>query len=118
MDSVDERHRHRYEVNPKYVADLEKNGMIFTGQSEDGNRMEVMELQNHPYYVGVQYHPEYLARPTNPSAPFVGFVLASCSKLNSYLDRTLKKRKYKRLDSQTIHFDLSENTTDKQSDSN
>jgi hypothetical protein len=82
---VDERHRHRYEVNPKYVQDIEKSGMIFVGQSEDGDRMEIMELRNHKYYVGVQYHPEYLSRPTKPSAPFVGFVLASSNKLNSYL---------------------------------
>jgi hypothetical protein len=67
------------------VSDLEKNGMIFTGQSEDGNRMEVMELNNHPYYVGVQYHPEYLSRPTKPSAPYVGFIMAASSKLKTYL---------------------------------
>lgn len=89
MDHVDERHRHRYEVNPKYVTDLEKNGMIFTGQSEDGNRMEIMELDSHPYYVGVQYHPEYLSRPTRPSAPYVGFVLAACQKLTSYLNKLI-----------------------------
>ena len=87
VDSVDERHRHRYEVNPKYVAELEKQGMVFTGQSEDGNRMEVMELSGHSYYVGVQYHPEYLSRPLKPSAPFVGFILSASNKLNSYLDR-------------------------------
>ena len=85
MDHVDERHRHRYEVNPKYVEELEKNGMIFTGQSEDGNRMEVMELSSHKYYVGVQYHPEYISRPYKPSAPYVGFVLAVSGKLDSYL---------------------------------
>ena len=61
--------------------------MQFPGQSEDGNRMEVMELKSHPYYVGVQYHPEYLSRPYKPSAPFLGFVLASCNKLKPYLDR-------------------------------
>lgn len=86
VEYVDERHRHRYEVNPKYVKDLEQNGMKFPGQSEDGNRMEIMELQDHPYYVGVQYHPEYLSRPTRPSPPYVGFVLAASSKLKSILD--------------------------------
>jgi hypothetical protein len=59
--------------------------MLFTGRSEDGNRMEVMELNNHPYFVGVQYHPEYLSRPTKPSAPYVGFIMAASSKLKSYL---------------------------------
>lgn len=69
------------------MQDIENNGMIFTGQSEDGNRMEIMELRGHKYYVGVQYHPEYLSRPTKPSAPFMGFVLASCNKLSSHLKR-------------------------------
>jgi hypothetical protein len=86
VDHVDERHRHRYEVNPDFTKDLEKSGMLFPGQSEDGNRMEVLELQSHPYYVGVQYHPEYLSRPLKPSAPFVGLVLAASNKLRSYVD--------------------------------
>jgi CTP synthase len=81
VDFIDERHRHRYEVNPNYVSALEDNGMRFPGRSEDGNRMEIMELRDHPYYVGVQYHPEYLSRPTRPSAPYVGFVLAASGKL-------------------------------------
>jgi CTP synthase len=87
VDSVDERHRHRYEVNPLYVKDLESNGMEFVGRSEDGNRMEIMELKNHPYFVGVQYHPEYLSRPSNSSAPFHGLILATCSKLKSHLNK-------------------------------
>jgi hypothetical protein len=66
---------------------LEKNGMIFVGQSEDGNRMEIMELRGHPYFVGVQYHPEYLSRPTKPSAPYLGFMLAACSKLAMLVDK-------------------------------
>jgi len=106
VDHVDERHRHRYEVNPKYVADLKSVGMEFTGQSEDGNRMEIMELKGHTYYVGVQYHPEYLARPTHPSAPFVGLVLAASGKLNAYMNKTFQKRNNKRLDSQSISFTL------------
>ncbi len=106
VDHVDERHRHRYEVNPKYVADLKSAGMVFTGQSEDGNRMEIMELKGHQYYVGVQYHPEYLARPTRPSAPFVGLVLAASGKFEAYLNSTLQKRNNKRLDSQCSNLTL------------
>ena len=86
VDYVDERHRHRYEVNPNIAHELENNGMIFPGQSEDGNRMEILELTSHPYYVGVQYHPEYLSRPLKPSAPFVGLVLAACNKLKPFVD--------------------------------
>lgn len=106
VEHVDERHRHRYEVNPKYVSELAKTGMIFTGQSEDGNRMEIMELKDHPYFVGVQYHPEYLARPTNPSAPFVGLILASCGKLDAYMNKTLRKRPNRRYNSMSNNFAL------------
>ncbi|CAJ0751231.1 1498_t:CDS:10, partial [Entrophospora sp. SA101] len=66
-----ERHRHRYEVNPEYVAELESNGLYFVGRDELNRRMEIMELKDHPYYVGTQFHPEYLSRPLNPSPPFL-----------------------------------------------
>ena len=60
--SVEERHRHRYEVNPNFVSEFENAGMIFVGHDADATRMEIMELKNHPFYVAVQYHPEYLSR--------------------------------------------------------
>lgn len=82
---VDERHRHRYEVNPDIVAKLEAKGMKFVGRDEVGNRMEVMELENHPYFTAVQYHPEFLSRPLRPSPPFFGFILASCGMLESWI---------------------------------
>lgn len=84
--SVDERHRHRYEINPKYVEQLEAKGLRFVGTDEEKTRMEVVELDNHPYYVGVQYHPEYLSRPLKPSPPFIGLILASVGKLQSYIN--------------------------------
>lgn len=71
--------------------------MRFTGRSEDGNRMEIMELKDHPYYVGVQYHPEYLSRPTRPSPPYVGLILAASAKLKPILDNgkiVLNSKKY------------------------
>jgi CTP synthase len=71
-DSCTERHRHRYEVNPEYIDDLEAAGMVFSGTS--GNRMEILELPDHPYFVGTQFHPEFRSRPTRASPPFVGFV--------------------------------------------
>lgn len=86
-DSIDERHRHRYEVNPKYVADLEAKGMKFVGHDSEKQRMEIMELENHPYYVATQYHPEYLSRPLKPSPPFMGLILASVGKLQTYLNQ-------------------------------
>ncbi|WOL20694.1 CTP synthase [Canna indica] len=84
---VDERHRHRYEVNPNYVGKLGSAGIDFVGNDESGTRMEVLELQGHPYYVGVQFHPEFKSRPGNPSALFLGLILAATGQLESYLDK-------------------------------
>ncbi|MFC7072379.1 glutamine hydrolyzing CTP synthase [Halovenus rubra] len=67
-----ERHRHRYEVNPEYIDELEDNGLVFSGAS--GRRMEVLEIPDHPYFLGTQFHPEFRSRPTRASPPFVGFV--------------------------------------------
>ncbi|XP_030571029.1 CTP synthase isoform X3 [Drosophila novamexicana] len=85
--TVDERHRHRYEVNPQYVSQLESHGMRFVGTDEDKKRMEIIELRDHPYFVATQYHPEYLSRPLKPSPPFLGLILASEGRLKSYIDR-------------------------------
>lgn len=87
VESVDERHRHRYEVNPKYVAELEAKGLKFVGHDSEKQRMEIMELDKHPYYVATQYHPEYLSRPLRPSPPFMGLILASIGKLQTYLNQ-------------------------------
>eukprot|EP00794_Sanderia_malayensis_P000335 gene335-967_t len=86
-DYIEERHRHRYEVNPSYVAQFEERGLQFVGTDVDGQRMEIVELQDHPYYVAVQFHPEFLSRPLKPSPPYLGFILASIEKLSSYLER-------------------------------
>ncbi|RZF35433.1 hypothetical protein LSTR_LSTR006977 [Laodelphax striatellus] len=86
-DKIEERHRHRYEVNPAYIDRLEAAGMIFTGKDVEKTRMEVMELQDHPYYVAVQFHPEYRSRPLSPSAPFLGLILAAIGKLESYISK-------------------------------
>ncbi|KAJ2322900.1 CTP synthase ura7 [Coemansia sp. RSA 2673] len=85
-DEVHERHRHRYEVNPEKVKELETKGLHFVGRdAETGERMEILELADHPYYVAVQYHPEYLTRPLNPSPPFLGLLLAASGQLDAYL---------------------------------
>ncbi|XP_039168879.1 CTP synthase isoform X1 [Eucalyptus grandis] len=78
---IDERHRHRYEVNPEMVAQLESRGLSFPGKDETGRRMEIVELPGHPYFVGVQFHPEFKSRPGKPSPLFLGFVAASCREL-------------------------------------
>lgn len=86
VKSVDERHRHRYEVNPEYVKLLEEKGLKFTGSDSVKERMEICELENHPYYVSVQFHPEYLSRPLKPAPAFLGLILASVGKLESFLN--------------------------------
>jgi CTP synthase len=85
-DLIHERHRHRYEVNPEYVNQIHEGGLKLVGRDETGERMEVAELPGHPYYVGVQYHPEFKSRPLNPSPPFHGLVLAAIGKLDVYLE--------------------------------
>ena len=76
-DSVDERHRHRYEVNPDIIENIEQAGLKFVGKDETGQRCEIFELENHVYYVGVQYHPEFKSRPGRPSPPFLGLLMAA-----------------------------------------
>ena len=84
---IQERHRHRYEVSPKYVDTLASNGMTFIGKDDKGERMEIMELKDHPWYVGVQYHPEYLSRVLRPSKPYLGFVAAASGCLEGIIGR-------------------------------
>ena len=76
-DEVHERHRHRYEINPDLVQQIEAAGLKFVGKDDSGQRCEIFELDGHPYYVGVQYHPEFKSRPGRPSPPFLGLLLAS-----------------------------------------
>ena len=72
-----ERHRHRYEVNPDMVEELEGAGMRFVGKDTEGERMEIIELEGHPYFFATQYHPEFQSRPHRPSPPFVGLIEAA-----------------------------------------
>ncbi|WP_135535702.1 CTP synthase [Halostella pelagica] len=67
-----ERHRHRYEVNPNYFEDFAETDLVFSGRA--GNRMEILELDSHPYFLGTQFHPEFRSRPDRASPPFVGLV--------------------------------------------
>jgi CTP synthase len=80
--AINERHRHRYEVNPEYVERLEKGGLIFSGKSPDGTLMEIAELppSQHPFFLGAQFHPEFLARPLAPHPLFTAFIKASKNK--------------------------------------
>ena len=71
---VYERHRHRYELNNDYRQMLSENGMVFAGINEDLNLVEVIELKGHPWFVGVQFHPEYKSSFINPHPLFISFV--------------------------------------------
>ncbi len=71
---ITERHRHRYEVNPRYIGKLEAAGLIFSATNK--NRMECLELADHPFFFATQFHPEFKSRPTHPSPPYLGFVEA------------------------------------------
>jgi CTP synthase len=77
VEHVDERHRHRYEVNPELIEDIESSGLVYVGKDETGERCEIMELEGHPYFVGTQYHPEFKSRPDRPSPPFLGLLMAA-----------------------------------------
>ncbi|MGC6438737.1 MAG: CTP synthase [Flavobacteriaceae bacterium] len=76
-ETIQERHRHRYEFNNSYKSQIEDNGMIATGLNPDTNLVEVVEIPNHPWFVGVQYHPEYKSTVANPHPLFTAFVKAA-----------------------------------------
>lgn len=75
-DSIEERHRHRYEYNSKYAEALENAGLISSGINPDTGLVEIVEVKNHPFFIGVQYHPEYKSTVANPQPIFVSFVAA------------------------------------------
>jgi CTP synthase len=79
-EKISERHRHRYEFNPKYLAEIEKTGLSISGWSPDGTLAEIVERENHPFFVGVQFHPELQSRPLDPHPLFLGFVKAAIQK--------------------------------------
>jgi CTP synthase len=75
--TISERHRHRYEVNTHYMPVLEKSGLVFSGMSPDGRLPEVIERPDHPWFIGVQFHPELKSRPFDPHPLFAGFIGAA-----------------------------------------
>ena len=77
MKKISERHRHRYEVNIKYKEEFEKKGLIFSAMSPDGMLPEIIELKNHPWFIGVQFHPEFKSRPFTPHPLFSSFIKAA-----------------------------------------
>lgn len=85
--SVLERHRHRYEVNPRIIDQIEAHGLKFIGKDESEKRMEIVEIKEHKFFVGTQYHPEYCSKVLDPSRPFLGLIAASAGILDDVLSR-------------------------------
>lgn len=88
---INERHRHRYEVNPELVDHFEKVGLHFVGKDETGKRMEILEVDGHPFFLATQYHPEFKSRPGSPSPVFLGLLLASTGNLDTYMQGTSER---------------------------
>ncbi len=75
--NIKERHRHRYEVNINYAEMLQAAGLIFSGMSPDGELPEIVELPEHPWFIGVQFHPELKSKPFDPHPLFKSFIKAA-----------------------------------------
>ena len=76
-DRISERHRHRYEVNNNYIGTLERCGLVFSGMSPDGLLPEILEIPNHSWFIGVQFHPELRSRTFDPHPLFASFIRAA-----------------------------------------
>lgn len=86
-DSINERHRHRFEFNTNYRKQLEEGGLTIAGTSPDGSLVEIVEIAGHPFYVAVQFHPEFLSKPNKPHPLFSGFVGATLAHAKIQEDR-------------------------------
>lgn len=73
-EMISERHRHRYEFNNEYREKLTEAGLVISGTSPDNRLVETVEIEEHPFYVGVQFHPEFKSRPNQPHPLFKGFI--------------------------------------------
>ena len=78
--NISERHRHRYEFNSEYRDEFEKNGLVPTGFNPETDLVETLELKDHPFYIGVQYHPEYKSTVASPLSLFKALMKASTTK--------------------------------------
>ncbi|KAG9252859.1 UTP-ammonia ligase [Emericellopsis atlantica] len=90
---VEERHRHRYEVNPEITGQLEEAGLTLTSLDDQGVRVESIELKDHPFFVGVQAHPEFTSKVLDPSPAYLGFVAASAGMLDQAITAAATKTK-------------------------
>ena len=89
MENISERHRHRYEFNNAYLEKYQKAGLLSVGINEKDNLVEIIELKGHPWFIGVQFHPEFKSTVANPHPIFKAFVKAA-------IDYSVRKKKSKR----------------------
>jgi len=89
VSTISERHRHRYEFNNNYKEELEGAGLIASGINADTGLVEIVEIPEHPWFIGVQYHPEYKSTVANPHPLFVGFVKAVVAQKQKQSNATL-----------------------------
>ena len=88
-ESVSERHRHRYEFNNVFRTRFEAHGMRFSGQSPDGSLVEILELPSHPFYLAVQFHPEFKSKPTKAHPLFAAFIGAAVQRRSGRKQRVI-----------------------------
>jgi len=81
-NKIRQRHRHRFEFNIKYQELLEKNKMILSGFSDNNKRTEILEIQDHPFYMATQYHPEFLSKPGEPEPIYYNFIKSIINRKN------------------------------------
>ena len=89
---ISERHRHRYEVNMNYAEDFAKHGVVFSGTSPDGKLPEIVEIKGHPFFIAVQYHPEFKSRPFAAHPIFASFVKAAKDQQSKASPKLVKKK--------------------------
>jgi CTP synthase len=90
-DSISERHRHRYEFNNNFLKDYEKSGMIASGINPENNLVEIVEIPTHPWFVGVQFHPELKSTVENPHPLFIGLVKAAVERKKNPVQRKMQE---------------------------
>jgi CTP synthase len=78
IEAISERHRHRFEFNREFEEALTSKGLRITGETPDGTYVEICEIEDHPFYLGCQFHPEFKSKPLEPHPLFSAFVAASC----------------------------------------
>ena len=110
-NEIIERHRHRYEVNPKYIKDFQDHGLIFSGRDVDSERMTILEIPTHPYFFASQFHPEFKTHPFSPSPSFYGFVLISSKQFDKFRNYVKERKSYLETIENNTEFDFTSSDT-------